>query len=113
MLAGSASFAVAELFAWRSGLNLQWHRARRFYAALAGAIACGMALDLARANPIRMLFLSALLNGVVAPPLLVLIMLIANNRRVMGDRTNGAWLNVLGWSATVVMALAALALLVV
>ena len=71
-----------------------------------------MLLDLFETNPIRMLFLSAVLNGILAPPLLVLVMLVSNNRAIMGRHTNGPWLNVLGWTATVVMALAAAAFFV-
>lgn len=112
VLAGSASFAVAELFRWRAGLDLTPRRARRFYLVLTGAIVIGMILDLFNTNPIRMLFWSAVLNGVLAPPLLILVMLVGNNRKVMGEHTNGFWLNLLGWTATACMTLAAVALLV-
>jgi len=113
VLAGSASFAVAEVFGWRAGLDLPPRRGRRFYLVFAGAVAGGMVLTLYQASPMRVLFLSAVLNGLLAPPLMVLVMLVGNNRRIMGRRTNGAWLNLLGWTATGVMAAAALALLVV
>ena len=109
VLAGSASFAVAELFGWRSGLDLSPRRGRRFYLVFAGAIVGGMLLDLGRTDPIRMLFLSAVLNGLLAPPLLLLVMLVSNNRNIMGEHTNGAWLNILGWTATAVMTAAAVA----
>src|SRR5207248_8372765 len=109
ILAGSASFATAELFGWRSGLDLSPRRGRRFYLVFAGAIVGGMLLDAFRMNPIRMLFLSAVLNGVLAPPLLALVMLVSNNALIMGEHTNGVWLNVLGWAATAVMAAAAAA----
>ncbi len=111
VLAGSASFAVAELFRWRASLDLTPRRARRFYLVLTGAIVIGMILDLFNTNPIRMLFWSAVLNGVLAPPLLILVMLVGNNRRVMGEHANGFWLNLLGWTATACMALAAVTLL--
>jgi len=111
VLAGSASFAVAEVFGWRAGLDLSPRRGRRFYLVFAGAVIAGMLLDLAGTNPIRMLFLSAVLNGVMAPPLLLLVMLVSNNRAIMGEHANGSWLNVLGWSATAVMSLAAAAFL--
>ena len=111
MLAGSASFAVAEVFGWRAGLDLSPRRGRRFYLVFAGAVATGVVLRLAGTNPIRMLFLSALLNGLLAPPLLLLVMLVSNNRKIMGAHANGPWLNVLGWSATIVMSVAALAFL--
>jgi NRAMP (natural resistance-associated macrophage protein)-like metal ion transporter len=109
VLAGSASFAIAELFGWRSGLDLPPRRGRRFYLVFAGAIVGGMLLDTFQMNPIRMLFLSAVLNGILAPPLLLLVMLVSNNTKIMGEHTNGVWLNVLGWGATGVMAAAAAA----
>src|SRR5881296_492783 len=109
VLAGSASFAVAEVFGWRSGLDLSPRRGRYFYLVFAGAIAGGMLLDLFQTSPIRMLFLSAVLNGILAPPLLVLVMLVSNDAKIMGEHTNGVWLNVLGWGATAVMTAAAVA----
>ena len=109
VLAGSASFAVAEVFGWRSGLDLTPRRGRRFYLVFAGAVAAGMLLDLAGTNPIRMLFVCAVLNGLLAAPLLFLVMLVSRNRAIMGEHANGPWLNGLGWTATAVMSLAALA----
>jgi NRAMP (natural resistance-associated macrophage protein)-like metal ion transporter len=108
VLAGSASFAVAEVFGWRSGLDLTPRRGRRFYLVFAGAVIAGMALNLGGTNPIRMLFLSAVLNGLLAPPLLVLVMLVGNNKAIMGAHVNGPWLNTLGWLATAVMFAAAI-----
>ena len=112
VLAGSASFAVSEVFGWRSGLHLRPRQGRRFYLVLAGAIVAGMVLDVFHFNPIRMLFYSAVLNGVLAPPLLVLVMLVGNNRAIMREHVNPPWLNVLGWAATAVMAVAAVAFFV-
>ena len=109
VLAGSASFAVAELFGWRAGLDLRFRQAGRFYTVFGVAIAVGLSLDLTGVNPIRMLFLSALVNGLVAPPLLALVMLAANNRKIMGDQTNGPVLNALGWTTVAIMSAAALA----
>jgi NRAMP (natural resistance-associated macrophage protein)-like metal ion transporter len=110
VLAGSASYALAELFRWRAGLDLRPRQARPFYAILAGAIVGGVLIDVFTDDAIRMLFVSAVVNGVLAPPLLVMVMLVGNNRRIMGEHANGPWLNVLGWSATALMTLAALAL---
>jgi Mn2+/Fe2+ NRAMP family transporter len=64
----------------------------------------GMLIDFVGINPIIALYWTAVLNGALAPPLLVLIMLMANNRTVMGERTNGRGLNILGWATTVAMA---------
>jgi len=103
VLAGSASYAVSELFGWRAGLDFKPRQARRFYLVLAAAVLAGMLLDVFQINAVRMLFLSAVLNGVLAPPLLVLVMLVGNNRAIMGARVNGRWLNVFGWLATAAM----------
>jgi Mn2+/Fe2+ NRAMP family transporter len=108
VLAGSASFAVAEVFGWRSGLDLSPRRGHRFYLVFAGAVVAGMTLNLVGTNPIRMLFLSAVLNGLLAPPLLVLVMLVGSNKAIMGAHVNGPWLNALGWLATAVMFAAAI-----
>jgi NRAMP (natural resistance-associated macrophage protein)-like metal ion transporter len=109
VLAGSASFALAEVFGWPAGLSLRPRRARRFYLVLAGSVVGGMVLTLGQTNPIRMLFVSALVNGLLAPPLLLLVMLVGGNRRIMGEHVNGPWLTVLGWTATAVMTAAAVA----
>jgi NRAMP (natural resistance-associated macrophage protein)-like metal ion transporter len=109
VLAASASFAIAELFGWRAGLDLRFRQAGRFYTVFGVAIAVGLILELTGINPIRMLFVSALVNGLVAPPLLVLVMLAANNRKIMGDQTNGPMLNALGWTTVAIMSAAGLA----
>jgi Mn2+/Fe2+ NRAMP family transporter len=108
VLAGSASYAIAEVFGWRSGLDLPPRRARRFYFVLGGAIVAGMLLDLLHTGAVRMLFLSAVVNGLLAPPLLLLVMLVGNNRKIMGAHVNDVWLNVFGWGATAAMTVAML-----
>jgi NRAMP (natural resistance-associated macrophage protein)-like metal ion transporter len=112
VLAGSASYAVAELFRWRTGLDLGFRQAWRFYLVLGTAMVGGIVLDALDINPLRMLFFSAVLNGLLAPPLLVLVMLVGNDRRIMGRHTNSVWLNVFGWAAVAVTTAAALAFLV-
>jgi NRAMP (natural resistance-associated macrophage protein)-like metal ion transporter len=109
VLAGSASFAVAELFAWRAGLDLKPTQARGFYLILGGAIVAGALLEMLSLSAVRMLFLSAIINGLLAPPLMLLVMLVGNNRAIMGSCVNGFWLNVFGWGATAVMTIAMLA----
>jgi NRAMP (natural resistance-associated macrophage protein)-like metal ion transporter len=112
VLAGSASYAVAELFQWRAGLDLRPRQAWRFYVVLGMAMVGGIVLDILGINPLRMLFLSAVLNGLLAPPLLVLVMLVGNNRKIMGSHTNGVWLNGFGWAAVAVTTGAAIVFLV-
>ena len=112
VLTGSAAYGVSEAFGWRSGLDRKPSRAPQFYAVIIAATTVGMGINFLGINPITALVLSAVLNGIIAAPLLVLVMLISNDRRAMGERTNGRLLNVLGWTTTFVMGLAAVALIV-
>lgn len=110
ILTGSAAYAVAEIFGWRYGLSEKPKRARQFYAVIAASTLIGMAFNFLGINEMSALFWTAVINGFLAPPLLVAIMLIANNPRVMGGRVNGRVLNILGWTTTTVMFAAAVGL---
>jgi NRAMP (natural resistance-associated macrophage protein)-like metal ion transporter len=107
ILSASAAYALSEAFGWRYGLDQNPGRAKQFYAVIFLATLIGVGIDYLGINPIDALFLTAVINGFVAPPLLVMIMLVANNRKIMGKRTNSRLTNVLGWGAAVVMLLAA------
>ena len=111
ILTGSAAYAVAETFGWRAGLDEQPRTATGFYAVIAIATLVGLAIPLVGINPIGALYWAAVLNGLLAPPLLALIMLVANNPAVMGARVNGRGLNLLGWLTVAVMTAAAIGLL--
>lgn len=110
ILTGSSAYAVAEAFGGKYGFNEKPGRAKLFYGVIAASTLVGMLINFVGINPIRALFWTAVINGFLAPPLLVIIMMIANNRRVMGQRVNGLWSNILGWAATAVMFAAAIAL---
>lgn len=110
VLTGSAAYAVAETFGWPSGLDEKPRHAKKFYAVIAASTLIGVAIDFLGINPIKALFWTAVINGVVAPPLLVVVMLVANNKRVMGARTNGLFANIVGWLAAAVMFAAAIAM---
>jgi NRAMP (natural resistance-associated macrophage protein)-like metal ion transporter len=112
VLTGSAAYGVSEAFGWKSGLDSKPGRAPQFYAVIIAATLVGMALNFLGINPITALVLSAVLNGLLAGPLLVLVMLVSNDRRVLGERVNGRLLNVVGWVTTGVMGLAAVGLIV-
>ena len=111
VLTGSAAYAMSEAFGWRSGLDRKVTRAPQFYLVIVAATLVGMAINFLGINPITALVLSAVLNGLIAAPLLVLVMLVSNDRSVMGERTNGRLLNVAGWVTTAVLGVAALALI--
>jgi len=111
ILSGSSAYAVSEAIGWRFGLEEKPSRAKAFYGVIALSTLVGMLINFAGINPIDALFGTAVLNGLVAPPVLVLIMLVSNNRSIMGERVNNRWINLLGWVTTVVMFVAAIALI--
>ncbi|MFH2062886.1 MAG: Nramp family divalent metal transporter [bacterium] len=112
ILAGSTSYAVAEAFGWRSGLFRKFRDAHGFYGVIVLATLVGLVVNFVGIPPFKMLYYTAVLNGLIAPPLLVLILLISNNRKIMGKRTNGLLSNALGLIIVAVMAAAGLALFV-
>jgi len=111
-LSTSAAYAVGELMSWRVGRRYTPRQARGFYATTALATALAVALNFTSLNPIRALYWSAVLNGVIAVPLLAAVMYLATRANVMGPLPLPAGLRTLGWAATAVMAssVAALAL---
>lgn len=108
VLTGSAAYAVAETFGWRSGLDEKPRHAKKFYAVIAVSTLIGVLIDFMGINPISALFWTAVINGVIAPPLLLVVMLVSNDERVLGDRANGIWTNIVGWLATAIMFAAAI-----
>ena len=110
ILTGSAAYGLSEAFGWAYGLDRKPERAKQFYAVIALATLVGVGINYLGINPIDALFWTAVINGVLAPPLMVLIMLVANHRAVMGNRINGRWTNLMGWLATGAMFAAAIAL---
>jgi Mn2+/Fe2+ NRAMP family transporter len=110
VLTGASAYAVADTFGWKSSLNSKPRAARGFCVVIVVGTAFGMAFNFLAINPIDALFRTAVINGFLAPPLLVLVMLVANDRSVMGPRTNGRGLNIVGWGTTALMFAATLAL---
>ena len=108
VLAGSAAFAMGEAFGWHVGLARKLNRAKAFYGAIAAAMILGGALNFVHfIDPIKALFWSAVINGVASVPIMALIMHLASRKAAMGEFKLHAGLKVVGWVATVVMALAA------
>ncbi len=112
VLAGSVSYMLAETFGWKEGLNKKWHQAKRFYLILAISIAIGFVINLIGINPIKALIFTAIAYGVTAPILIAIILHICNNKKIMGEFTNGILSNILGWVTLVLMTAAAVALFV-
>ena len=112
VLAGSSAYAISEAMSWRASLESKPRLAPKFYGVLAIAVLLGVALDFVGLDAVKMLFWSAVANGVLAPPLIVLVVLLTTDRTVMGDRVNPPLLKWIGWLAAVVMTAAALAMFV-
>jgi Mn2+/Fe2+ NRAMP family transporter len=111
VLTGAAAYAVAETFGWECKLDDKPHEAKHFYSVIAASTLIGMLINFVGINPMSALFWTAVINGLVSPPLLVIIMLVSNNKKVMGDKVNGVGTNVVGWAAAVVMFAAAIGML--
>jgi NRAMP (natural resistance-associated macrophage protein)-like metal ion transporter len=108
VLAGSAAYALGEAFGWHVGLARKPARAKAFYATIAVAIVLGTIMNFSAVDPIKALFWSAVINGVVAVPVMLTMMLLSSNRAAMGHFRLPRLLKALGWTATAVMLAAAI-----
>ena len=107
VLAGSAAYAVSGVFGWSASLERQALQAKRFYGVLAAATLIGLGLNFTSIDPIKALFWAAVINGVLAGPVMVVIMLMATNPAVMSQFIISRRLRITGWLATAVMLIAA------
>jgi Mn2+/Fe2+ NRAMP family transporter len=107
VLTGSTAYAIAESFGWKYGLDTKPKQAKQFYAVIAISTFIGALINFIGINPIAALFWTAVINGILAPPLLVIIMIVSNNKKIMGSNVNGRFTNFVGWAATIIMFAAA------
>ena len=112
VLAGSAGYALAEAMGWASGLERKATDARGFYGVIAVSVLAGLVIQYLPISPMKALFWSAIINGIVAVPLMVVIILLVSKKSVMGKFTAGRPIIVLGWITTAVMGLAAIRMLI-
>ncbi len=106
VLAGSSSYAAAESFKWREGLYRKFNQAHAFYGILILSVFVGLAINFLGIDPIKALIYSAVVNGIVAPLVLALIVIISSNKRIMGEWVNKKPVALMGWSVTLIMAVA-------
>jgi Mn2+/Fe2+ NRAMP family transporter len=111
ILTGSSAYAVAEAFGWKHGFDKKFKGARAFYGLIAISTLLGAAMNFEGFNPVKALFWTAVINGLLAPPLLLLIIAVSNNPKIMGKRTSGSLVNTALWTTTAVMTVAALGLI--
>jgi Mn2+/Fe2+ NRAMP family transporter len=105
ILAGSSAYAVGEACKWPVGLSRKPKRATAFYSTLTLATLIGMGITLTSIDPIKALYWSAVVNGVIAIPVMIVMMLMSGRSKIMGKFTIGGWLRSLGWLSTLTMAL--------
>ena len=111
VLAGSASYAFSEAFRWKEGLYRKFNQAHGFYGVITLATLLGLLINYLPVAPFTLLYYTAILNGICAPPLMILILLIANNEKIMGKRVNNRFSNAVGILITIIMSVSAIALL--
>lgn len=107
VLAGAAAYVIAEIFGWKEGLNKSFRQAKPFYAVIITSTILGFLMNLLGISPFKALFYTAVIYGVISPVLILFILLIANNKDIMGKRTNGIATNVLGYLTLILMTAAA------
>jgi Mn2+/Fe2+ NRAMP family transporter len=112
VLAGSAAYAVAEMFRWPEGLDRRPHEAKAFYATIAVATLGSVVLSVTALDPIRALYWSAVINGILATPLMAIMVMMAVNPRIMGRLTAPRWMAAIGSLTVLVMALATIGFVV-
>jgi Mn2+/Fe2+ NRAMP family transporter len=112
VLAGSAAYALSEAMNWKWGLERKATDARGFYGVIVVSVLAGLVIQYSPISPMKALFWSAVINGVVAVPLMVVIIVLASNKSVMGDFTASRPIIALGWITTAVMGVAALCMLI-
>ncbi|MEO8938145.1 MAG: divalent metal cation transporter [Burkholderiaceae bacterium] len=111
VLAGSAAYAVSELFGWKAGLSQGFHEAKGFYLIIIAATGIGTALSVLNVDPIRALVWSAVVNGVISVPIMAVLMLIGQSEHLMGRYTISNRHRFFGWAATIVMGVAVVIML--
>jgi NRAMP (natural resistance-associated macrophage protein)-like metal ion transporter len=110
VLAGSAAYAVGEALRWRVGFGRQVQEAKAFYGTVVLATLVGMIINFSAISPIKALFWSAVLNGIVAVPIMIVMMLMAARKDILGDFAVKGWLRILGWIATALMVVCVIAM---
>jgi Mn2+/Fe2+ NRAMP family transporter len=111
VLSGSISYIITETFGWEQGLDKKFHEAKGFYIIIAISLILGLSLNYIGITPIQSLIYTAILYGLTAPVLILIILHISNNKEIMGENVNGRLSNFLGLSAFIIMLVAAVALI--
>jgi len=112
VLAGSGAYALTEVLEWKEGLEMKFLQAKGFYLIITLSIICGALINFIGINPIKALYYAAFLNGVIAVPLMYLIMKIGNDSKIMGSECHPKWVKFFGWFAVIAMTVAVLIMII-
>ena len=108
ILAGSAAYVLAEIFGWEQGLNKTFTKAKEFYTVIIVSTLIGLLIPLLGIDPVKALFYTAIIYGIISPIVIGMILHMANNEKIMGSYTNGPVRNLIGVTALVIMSIAAI-----
>ena len=103
VMAGSSAYALSDIFGWKQGLNKKFKEAKAFYLVILASKVIGLWINFSSIDPIKALVYTAVINGVVAVPILVAVMKIANDKEILRDRINGQISNIIGWTTVIIM----------
>lgn len=112
VLAGSASYAVSECFGWREGLNKKFLEAKYFYGVIIFSMLIGLLINFTGLDSIKALIYAAVFNGLISPIILLFIVLLAGNKKIMGNLTNSTFSNIVGWVAIILMLVVGIATII-
>jgi NRAMP (natural resistance-associated macrophage protein)-like metal ion transporter len=108
VMAGSSAYALSDVFGWKEGLNKKFKQAKAFYLVIAASTIIGLLINFSSINPIKALVYAAVINGIIAVPILVAVMKIANDKQVLKDKVNGRISNTFGWLTVIIMGISVL-----
>jgi len=103
VMAGSSAYALSDIFGWKQGLNKKLKEAKVFYLVILASTVIGLWINFSSIDPIKALVYTSVINGVVAVPILIAVMRIANDKQILKDRINGRISNIIGWTTVMIM----------
>jgi len=110
VLAGASAYAISDTFGWKQGLGMRFKQAKPFYLIIAISTILGLVINFVGIDPIKALIYTAVINGIITVPILFVILKIANDKKILEDKTNGLGSNILGWLTFMIMGLSVMAL---
>jgi Mn2+/Fe2+ NRAMP family transporter len=110
VLAGASAYAISDTFGWKQGLGMRFKQAKPFYLIIAISTIVGLGINFVGIDPIKALVYTAVINGIITVPILFVILKIANDKKILEDKTNSLGSNILGWLTFMIMGLSVMVL---